>query len=74
MAGITLAQAEAKLATWLACEEAIAEKGQSYTVGQRTFTRANLKEVREAVAHWDGKVKELDRGVSGVRLRGLSRG
>jgi len=34
---------------WLACLSAIATAHQSYTIGNRTFTRANLKEVSEMV-------------------------
>ena len=37
MAGITLAQAEAKLAEWLAADTAVAA-GQSYTIGGRSLT------------------------------------
>ncbi|MGH6719359.1 MAG: DUF6148 family protein, partial [Alphaproteobacteria bacterium] len=66
MAGITLAQAEAKLATWLAADDAVA-RGQSYSVAGRQLTRANLQEIREAVTWWDGKVKRLAR-TSGARV------
>lgn len=69
MAGITLAQAEEKLATWLAAEEKVAG-GQEYSIGTRTLKRADLKEVREAVKFWDGKVKELAVGTTGMRVRG----
>lgn len=69
MAGITLAQAEAKLTTWLAAMDKIAE-GQEYTIGSRTLKRANLKEVQEQITFWDGKVKELSRGSTGMRIRG----
>lgn len=68
MAGITLAQAEAKLATWLAAEERIAG-GQSYWVGQRSLTRANLAEVREQINYWETKVRRLSRG--GLRMHGF---
>jgi len=71
MAGITLTQAEAKLATWLDAEDRVAQ-GQEYTIGSRTLKRADLKEVREQVQFWDGKVKELSRGTSGMRIRGAT--
>lgn len=71
MAGITLTQAEAKLTTWLDAEDKIAQ-GQKYTIGQRTLERADLKEVREQIRFWDGKVKELARGSSGMRIRGAT--
>lgn len=69
MAGITLAQAEAKLTTWLDAEDKVAS-GQAYTIGTRSLRRADLAEVREQVKFWDGKVKELARGTSGMRVRG----
>lgn len=71
MAGITLTQAEVKLTTWLDAEDKIAQ-GQKYTIGQRTLERADLKEVREQIRFWDGKVKELARGSSGMRVRGAT--
>ena len=42
MAGITLAQAEAQLALWLTASEKVA-KGQSYTIGDRSLTRADAR-------------------------------
>jgi len=67
MAGITLAQAEAKLTLWLAAEEAVAT-GQSYTIAGRSLTRADAGVIGERVTYWDKKVKSLDRG--GPRVRG----
>ena len=65
MAGITLADAQAKLALWLAAEEALATS-QSYTIdtgnGSRSLTRANLQEVADRVSYWDAKVKALTPG------------
>ncbi len=69
MAGITLAQAEAQLATWLSANTAVAS-GQSYTIGSRQLTRVDAKEIREQLDYWDSKVKELSRGTSGMRVRG----
>ena len=50
---------EEKLNTWLAAEEAIAT-GQSYQMGTRMLTRANLKQVREEMEYWAGKLAEAD--------------
>lgn len=58
MAGITLAQAEAQLAVWLAADSAVAT-GQSYSVGDRALTRANAREIRENITFWDEQVKRL---------------
>ena len=68
MAGITLAQAEAKLALWLQAEETLATS-QSYTIStdgsSRTLTRADLKEVGERVSYWNSKVQQLAAQASG---------
>ncbi len=50
---------EEKLNTWLAAEEAIAT-GQSYQIGTRMLTRANLKQVREQMEYWAGKLAEAE--------------
>lgn len=73
MAGITLAQAEAKLSAWLDAEDRIQE-AQSYTVSvrtsSRTVQRATLSQIREQVEYWDRQVKRLSRG--GIRVRGAT--
>ena len=69
MAGITLEQAEAQLSAWLSANTAVTS-GQSYTIGTRQLTRVDAKEIREQIQFWDGKVKELARGTSGIRIRG----
>ena len=50
---------EQKLNTWLAAEEAVAT-GQSYTVGSRNLTRASLKQIREQIEYWAGKLAEAE--------------
>lgn len=65
MAGITLAQAEAKLADVQTAIEAVLERGQSYTIGNRTFTRASLKDLQDLEKYYDGLVKRLSAG--GIR-------
>lgn len=67
MAGITLAQAEAKLATWLDAEDKVAA-GQAYSIGGRSLTRADLKAIRETIEYWDNKVKRLSGG--GIKVIG----
>lgn len=71
MAGITLAQAEAQLAVWLAADTAVAS-GQSYTIGSRSLTRANAKEISEKIDYWETKVQKLSSGGGGIRLRGIT--
>jgi hypothetical protein len=70
MAGITLVQAEAKLAEWLAADTAVAS-GQGYTIGGRSLTRANAREIRENIDYWDAKVQVLTRG-SGIAIKGIT--
>jgi hypothetical protein len=61
MAGITLAQAEAKLQTWVDAEDKVAS-GQSYSIKDRSLTRADLSEIRKTIDYWEKKVKQLSRG------------
>lgn len=61
MSGITLTEAEAKLAVWMAAETKIAN-GQEARQGDRVLKYADLKEVRESITYWETKCKELDSG------------
>ncbi len=72
MAGITLTQAQAQLAVWLAADTAVAQ-GQSYAIGTRTLTRAQAGEIRTNIEFWDRQVKRLTRG-GGIRVRGITPG
>ncbi len=74
MAGLTLAQAEAKLAEWLEADTKVAE-GQSYSIGSRQLTRADAKEIRENIDYWNTKCAALAETPStrtGPRIRGLT--
>lgn len=70
MAGITLAQAQAKLDKWLDAEDKVA-KGQSYSVDGNSMTRADLNAIRETIDYWEKKVQRLSRG--GLRVREVVR-
>lgn len=59
MAGTTLEKAKEHLDAWLEAEMAVTT-GQSYTIGSRTLTRANLTEIRNAITYWDGKISQLE--------------
>jgi hypothetical protein len=48
-----------KLETWLAAEESVAT-GQSYQIGTRMLTRADLKEIREEMEYWGKKLAEVE--------------
>lgn len=68
MAGVTLAQAQAHLDAWLAADLALTTS-QSYTIHNRTLTRADAREVRENIAYWEQRVNKLTRGSTGPRVR-----
>lgn len=59
MAGITLETAKKHLDAWLEAEMTVTT-GQSYTIGSRTLTRANLTEIRNAIDYWNGKVSQME--------------
>lgn len=58
MAGITLAQAEAQLAIWMAADAKVAA-GQAYEINGRSLTRANAMQIRENIEIWDRRCQEL---------------
>lgn len=68
MAGITLAQAEAHLSTWLEADTTVAT-GQAYSMGSRSLTRADAREIRENIDYWEKKVQQLTRS-GGIVVRG----
>jgi len=61
MAGITLAESEAKLVLWMKADDKVAS-GQSYSIGGRSLSRADAKMIQENIKFWDRKVKELNDG------------
>lgn len=61
MTGITLANAQAQLTAWLAASEACT-RNQSYTIANRTLTRANLADINKQITYWQGQVQRLSRG------------
>jgi len=69
MAGITLAQAEAKLTTWLAADDAVANS-QEYYIGSRRMRKADAAEIRANIDYWEEKVNKLSRG--GIRITGAT--
>lgn len=73
MAGITLVQAEAQLASWLAASTAVAA-GQSYTISvggsSRSMTKADAAVIQKQITFWDRQVKRLTRG--GLAVKGAT--
>lgn len=64
MAGITLQDAETQLAAYLAAERAVLAS-QSYTIGGRSLTRADLAEIRSGIDSWNSRVVQLSRSATG---------
>ncbi len=58
---MTYEYALTQLNRWLEIEARINGVG-SYTVGDRTLTYRNLKEIRESIDYWQGKVISLKKG------------
>lgn len=58
MAAITLETAKRHLDMWLEAETQVAIN-QAYSIGGKSFTRANLSEIRKQVEYWSNKVAEL---------------
>lgn len=74
MPAITLAQAEAKLAEWLAADTAVAS-GQSVTIEGKSISRANSAEIRNNIQFWNSMVQSLTASASrgsGIRVRGVT--
>lgn len=59
MSGITLTIAKKHLESWLEAELSVIN-GQSYAIGSRNLTRANLSEIRNTIEYWQNKVTTLE--------------
>ena len=67
--GWTLAEVEEQLELWKACLKAIAA-GQSYTIGGRSLTRANLEQVKETIEYFGDLLEGFETGnPSRIRIR-----
>lgn len=62
--GITLAQAEAQLAAYLAAETAVLS-GQEYEIAGRRLKRANLSEITKGIEIWNERVRSLTNSAQG---------
>ena len=59
MAAITLEVAKKHLETWLKAETQVAINKAS-TIGGKSFTRADLGEIRRQIEYWSNKVSALE--------------
>ncbi|MGE6379559.1 DUF6148 family protein [Peribacillus muralis] len=58
MEGITLERAQLHLEAWLDAELSVST-GQSYSMGTRQLTRANLSEISKQIAFWRKQITSL---------------
>jgi hypothetical protein len=73
MSEMTLAQAIANRDAWVKASEKVAA-GQSYSIGNRTLTRADAGEIRKMIDYWEAKVRALSRSRRGFKfVRGAPR-
>lgn len=63
-----LERARMHLEAWYKAELAIST-GQSYSIGTRSLTRANLTEVVKQIEYWKKEVAKLERNPSGKMRR-----
>lgn len=61
MSSWTLEEAKNQLAAWLEAEVSVAT-GQSYKIGSRQLTRANLADIVGRIKFWRGEVARLESG------------
>jgi hypothetical protein len=66
MAGITLIQAEAKLAHYLSIEDSLGANAE-VTIDGTTYKRHNLKDISAMVTLWNERVIKLTPGSTRVR-------
>lgn len=66
MASWTLQEARNMLNMWIEAEKAVATS-QSYSIGSRSLTRANLAEIRKSIEYWRNEVAALEKGNSNGR-------
>ena len=70
MAGLTLAQAEAKLQEYLDAETRVLNS-QEYSIAGRSNKMAMLEDIQTGIDRWDLRVKTLTQAASG-RGRSIS--
>lgn len=67
MGEVTLEHAKHMVHIWLAAEEAVST-GQSYKIGTRSLTRANLSEIADRITYWENRVAAIENGSRGRRV------
>lgn len=67
MPWITIEEARENLTMWLDVERAIST-GQSYKIGTRSLSRADLSMVASRIAFWRNEIEKLESGQRGLRV------
>lgn len=67
MPWITIEEARENLTMWLDAERAIST-GQSYKIGTRSLSRADLSMVASRIAFWRNEIEKLENGQQGLRV------
>ena len=70
--GITLEQAQGQLEIWLKASGQVAIN-QSYRIGTRSYTRADLSAIQDQIKYWQGQVAALSRRGRNRIYRGIPR-
>jgi len=65
---ISVKEAKQHLSGWLEAEQKVMT-GQSYQMGTRSLTRADLADIQKAIDYWDDKVTEAEAAESGTSGR-----
>ncbi len=67
---MTLPEAKEMLNLWINAEKAVST-GQSYSIGGRSLTRVDLKEIRDAQQYWEGEIYKLENNIKSRGARVL---
>ena len=67
MSWISIDEARTTLQMWLDAERAVAT-GQSYKIGTRSLTRANLADIRESIQFWRREIARLEAKHTGASV------
>lgn len=68
MGAYTVELAQAQFDIYLAAETAIATGAQSYQIGNRALTKANLSEITKLREYWGAMLDRLSAGNGGAKV------
>jgi len=67
--GISVKMAKAHLDLWYTAEEKVMA-GQSYQIGTRSLTRADLSDILKAIDYWSDKLAEAEQAEAAASMGG----